>query len=178
MSKPPQGGKGDSGGDTSRGGRAARLREAMGFPLEDWLGTVLMGLLLCLMAANVLLRYAFNTGINWSEEMSRLLLIWIVYLGIASGIRSGAHIRVDLIDRFLHPTATRVVQLCADSLLLVYLGLVIALYVQILARFSGLQSPASGISMAWSYGSVLAGAVLGFLRLVPGLLFPVRASPG
>lgn len=32
-----------------------------------------------LVFGNVVLRYAFNSGITWSEEMSRFLFVWMVF---------------------------------------------------------------------------------------------------
>ncbi|WP_437125406.1 TRAP transporter small permease subunit, partial [Geobacillus thermoleovorans] len=34
-----------------------------------------------LVFGNVVLRYGFNSGITWSEEMSRFLFIWMSFFG-------------------------------------------------------------------------------------------------
>lgn len=135
-------------------------------PVEDWIGVGLMVALLVLMAVNVFMRYVLNTGIGWSEEISRYLLIWMVYVGIASGIRTRMHVRIDLIDRLVSSGVRRALSALNGVLLLVYLLLVVWIFADLVGRFSGLRSPASGLSMAYAYSAVLAGAGFGVLRLL------------
>lgn len=44
---------------------------------------------------NVVLRYGFNSGITFSEEVSRLFFVWLTFLGAISAMKDGSHIRVD-----------------------------------------------------------------------------------
>jgi TRAP-type transport system small permease protein len=54
-----------------------------------------MALALAVMAIavfiNVILRYGFGSGIAASEELSRLLFVWMVFLGAASAYPLGEH---------------------------------------------------------------------------------------
>lgn len=40
---------------------------------------------------NVVLRYGFGTGIAASEELSRLLFVWMVFIGAAAAYPAGEH---------------------------------------------------------------------------------------
>lgn len=55
----------------------------------------LMALCLAVMAGsvflNVVLRYGFGDGIAASEELSRLLFVWMVFLGAAAAYPAGEH---------------------------------------------------------------------------------------
>jgi TRAP-type transport system small permease protein len=55
----------------------------------------LMALCLGVMAlavfVNVVLRYGFGTGISASEELSRLLFVWMVFIGAAAAYPRGEH---------------------------------------------------------------------------------------
>ena len=55
----------------------------------------LMALALGVMAlavfVNVVLRYGFGSGVAASEELSRLLFVWMVFLGAAVAYRAGEH---------------------------------------------------------------------------------------
>lgn len=44
---------------------------------------------------NVVLRFVFNTGLAWSEELTRLSFIYLVYLGAIVAARDNAHLMVD-----------------------------------------------------------------------------------
>ena len=141
-------------------------KRALRFPLEDVIGVGLMIALLVLMSVNVFMRYVLNTGIGWSEEISRYLLIWMVYAGIATGIRTRTHVRIDVVDRLVGPAVRRVLAVVNGVLLLAYLVLVIWIFADLVGRFAGLRSPASGLSMGYAYSAVLAGAALGAARLL------------
>ena len=48
------------------------------------------------LSAQVLLRYAFNVTLGWSEELSLGLFTWTVLLMAALGVREGFHVRMSL----------------------------------------------------------------------------------
>lgn len=142
------------------------LKRILLAPVEDWAGSLVLFLLLVLMGVNVFARYVLNTGIGWSEEISRYLLIWLVYLGIAAGIRNHSHVRIDLIDRLLGPRAHAVLAIVNAILLLGFLVALVWIYIDLIGRFARLRSPASQLSMAYAYGAVLVGALLGIFRML------------
>ena len=51
----------------------------------------------------VVARYFFNAPTIWAEELSRLAMIWAVFLGSAALLRSGDHIRVTVLTEKLPP---------------------------------------------------------------------------
>ena len=52
-------------------------------------------LLAVVMATNVLLRYVFNTGSVWSQELEWQLMAPICLFGMSYALRHGEHVRVD-----------------------------------------------------------------------------------
>ncbi len=49
----------------------------------------------------VMLRYVFNTGVGWAEEVPRLLVTVFVFLACAMGVRDHAHMTVNIVyNRF------------------------------------------------------------------------------
>jgi TRAP-type C4-dicarboxylate transport system permease small subunit len=65
----------------------------------------------------VVARYFFNAPTIWAEELSRLFLIWAVFLASASLLRSGDHIRVTVLVEWLPGPLRKVLH--AASLLFV-----------------------------------------------------------
>ena len=55
---------------------------------------------------NVILRYLFNSGIAASEELSRLLFVWLIFMGATLAVGKNSHIGFDLIQRKL-PSSLR-----------------------------------------------------------------------
>lgn len=64
-------------------------------------------LMVLLVLGNVVLRYAFNTGLTLSEELSRWLFVYLVFLGSVVALRERAHLGVDSLVTRLSPPARR-----------------------------------------------------------------------
>ena len=70
---------------------------APGKPAPPWqrAGELLMaaclGAMALLVFANVVLRYGFQSGVTESEELSRLLFVWMVFIGATVAYPLGAH---------------------------------------------------------------------------------------
>lgn len=57
---------------------------------EALLALCLAAMVICVFA-NVVLRYGFGSGINATEELSRLLFVWMVFLGATAAYPVGQH---------------------------------------------------------------------------------------
>lgn len=61
----------------------------------DILTGILTGLMVLFVFLNVVLRTFFNSGLTWSEELSRYLFVFVTYVGAISAMHANAHIGVD-----------------------------------------------------------------------------------
>lgn len=84
-----------------------------------------LAVMVVLVFGNVVLRYAFNSGITVSEELSRWLMVWLTFLGAIVALREHSHLGVDTLVRALPPAGKRIcfvlsylLMLYADWLLL------------------------------------------------------------
>lgn len=62
-----------------------------------------MAAMVIVVSLQVLLRYAFNTSIDWAEDIARLTFVWAIFLAIPLGVRSGAHIGIELLTTHFPP---------------------------------------------------------------------------
>src|SRR5436190_18770235 len=62
--------------------------------------------MISIVTLQVVLRYGFNSSIDWSEEISRLLFVWCMFLAIPLGLREGAHVGIELLLAHI-PSAVR-----------------------------------------------------------------------
>jgi TRAP-type C4-dicarboxylate transport system permease small subunit len=80
---------------------------------------VLIALFLAVMIAlvfiNVVLRYGFSMGFAWSEEISRLCFIYLVYLGAIGAMRDNQHLIIDSILTRIPPSAQKAVFLLVQA---------------------------------------------------------------
>ncbi len=76
-----------------------------------------------LVFGNVVLRYAFNTGITVSEELSRWLFVWLTFVGAVIALRDHAHLGMDSVVSRLPTTAKKVCFFVSNVLILYALWL-------------------------------------------------------
>lgn len=65
------------------------------------------GAMVVVVTVQVALRYLLNTSIDWSDEVSRLLFVWCMFLAIPLGIREGSHVAVELLVQHFPPGLRR-----------------------------------------------------------------------
>lgn len=57
--------------------------------------------------ANVVLRYVFNSGLMWSEEVALLLAVWFIFIAMSLGVKQSLHINITLIPEAKQPPALK-----------------------------------------------------------------------
>jgi TRAP-type mannitol/chloroaromatic compound transport system permease small subunit len=85
--------------------------------------------LVCVMAGNVLLRYAFNTGSVWAQELEWHLMAPICLFGMSYALAHGEHVRVDVLFADYSPKKKLLVEIVSASL-----GLLVCVAVVWLSR--------------------------------------------
>ncbi len=59
-----------------------------------------VAIMVCVVSAQVALRYGFNQSIDWADEIGRLAFVWAIFIAIPLGVREGSHIGINiLIDK-------------------------------------------------------------------------------
>ena len=91
---------------------------------EGFIALLLVGMTL-LVFVEVILRFGFDTGFLWMEELTLHISAWMVLFGASYGVKIGAHIGVDAVVKLLPSGVRRAVGLIAVALCLVYCGLFI-----------------------------------------------------
>lgn len=74
-----------------------------------------LAVMIALVFINVVLRYGFSTGFAWSEEISRLCFIYLVYLGAIGAMRDNQHLIIDSILTRIQPRAQKAVFLLVQA---------------------------------------------------------------
>lgn len=93
--------------------------------VEEGIISLLLVVMTVVVFVEVVLRFGFNMGMVWSDELVLHLSAWMVLLGASYGVKVGSHIGVDAVVRLMPPTARRATTLAAIAMCLVYCGLFI-----------------------------------------------------
>ena len=71
--------------------------------LEDLLLATLLGAMIVLAVAQIVQRNLFDNGFVWTDELLRLLVLWLTMVGSIIASRNDHHIRMDLLINLLSP---------------------------------------------------------------------------
>lgn len=93
--------------------------------IEEIIMAFLLALMTCLTFVQVVLRYVFNSGLVWSLETTTYAFGWLILLGMSYGVRTRAHISVDLFVKRLPSGLRNYIALFAVALCLLYSGLMV-----------------------------------------------------
>ena len=116
-----------------------------------------------LVFGNVVLRYAFNSGISVSEELSRWLFVWLVFVGAVVALRDHAHLGMDSVVARLPAWGKKACFILSNVLMLGCVWLFFSgTWQQTLINLDNM-APATNLSMGYFYYSV-------------GLVFSVGAA--
>ncbi|WP_457427342.1 TRAP transporter small permease [Roseateles sp. P5_E7] len=143
----------------------------------DLLIAAALAVMVVLVFGNVVLRYAFNSGIAVSEEVSRWLFVWLCFLGAVVAMKDGAHLGTDMLVSRL-PVAGKKACMVLGHVLMLYLTWLFLNGSWQQARINlDVAAPVTGAPMAIFYASgvvfsVCAGVLLllQLARLLSGKL--------
>lgn len=120
-----------------------------------WINLVIalaLAVMVLLVFGNVVLRYAFDSGIAVSEELSRLLFVWLIFLGAILASVQHAHIGFDALVQRLPLAGRKLLVVLTGGLMLWACGMFIVGGWQQTEINLGNSYPVLGISYGWLYG--------------------------
>ncbi len=137
------------------------------------LGMSVMGLMVFW---NVVLRYGFNSGIPFSVEVSRLIFVWIVFLGSIIALAQGMHMSVNSLVARL-PRPLRILCFLVSHGLMLWCCWLIwqGSWVQTLLNWKN-KAPISGISVGTMYAAGLVASGCMALVLLVNLWRSLRGD--
>lgn len=130
-------------------GRLQRVLAALGKfgeAAESGLLVVLLMSMVLLSAAQILLRNAFDVGFYWSDELLRMLVLWVALAGAVAASRTDKHISINLLDSLLNGRALLAAKCVVHAFSAAICGLVTRVSIAFLAT-------------SREYGDVLLGGV-------------------
>ncbi len=127
---------------------------------------IALAIMVVLVFGNVVLRYAFNSGITVSEEVSRWLFVWLTFLGAIVALKEHGHLGSDMLVSRL-PLVGKKVLLVVGHLLMLYITWLLFSGALEQARINlDVQAPVTGASVAIFYSAGIVFAVSAAIFLV------------
>lgn len=118
----------------------------------------------------------FFTPLLWTEESSRIMMVWLVFLGSAYlyNMKVNGHIRVDLLDQLLPKPIAKVLDIVVKLVVFAVLVVTVIYGFRLSAESTGITSTALDIPFTYIYGAIPISCCLmiwfSFVRLVEWIL--------
>lgn len=135
------------------------------FRLFELIVVACLAAMVVMVFGNVVLRYAFNSGITTSEEVSRWLFVWLCFLGAVVAIHEHGHLGTDMLVGRLGRRGRRICLAVAQAVMIYVTWLVFSGSVAQARINWDNEAPVTGLSMAVFYGAGVVFAVPAALLL-------------
>lgn len=146
----------------------------------DCLTGILTGLMVLFVFLNVVLRTFFNSGLTWSEELSRYLFVYVTYIGAISAMRANAHLGVDTLISRVRPGLQMTLYVISQGLIAALMGILVHGSVKMVIQNVASKTAALGISYSVLYfAGIITGlsiAVMAIANIIYALRNPEKIS--
>lgn len=136
------------------------------FKLIEILMVIMLGGMVALVFMNVILRYFFNSGITWSEEMARYLFFWLIFVGAIGAMRDNAHLGVDTLIKRLPANVQKVVYITGQILIFAIMIMLAKGSFDLTVMNVNSKASATNLPLSFIYGTGIVTSVCISLNVV------------
>lgn len=122
-------------------------------------GAVLMALIVVLLFAGVVWRYAFGSPIIWADEVASIAFIWLAMVGATLAVHRNEHLRLNLVVDRLPPKARELAHAFALVAMAAMLVTLLGPSMTYVREEWLITSPALGIPNAFRVAAIAFGVV-------------------
>lgn len=131
---------------------------------EERVGAVLFIAIFAILVAQIVFRQIFNSPLIWSEELAKLLFIYVGMLGVSIGIKGDQHVMIDFLYNKFSPKLTKIVFTFIQLLILISIVMIVFLGYKLFMRKMRFEMIALKISAGWMYASLPSVGSLMLIR--------------
>ncbi|WHX40339.1 TRAP transporter small permease [Mesobacillus sp. AQ2] len=121
---------------------------------------LMLGVMSVLIILQVISRFVINLPLTWSEELSRYLMIYIVFLGASLAMRHNKLISIELLPETLTGKKRKSVIILVMIISIIFFGILFMQGIDMLPLVQMQSSPGLQLSMAIPYASIPIGSFL------------------
>ncbi len=123
--------------------------------------------------AQVIMRYFFNSSLAWSEELSRYIFIWQVWIGTSIAFADDQHINVDLIYQLVKSKkGHKVLDIIRYTVWLLFNFYLVKIGFELVSSMSARHALSSGMRLPLSYVYIVLpiSSILLSIRIIDKLI--------
>lgn len=130
---------------------------------------VILLMMIVVISMHIFFRYMLNNPLAWTEEIARVLFIWLVFLGAALGLKDNSHPKVEYFFNKFPEKMKSLVTIFHAILIMFFSVSVVLSGVQMLSLTADEVMPGSDVSQLFYYAPVPASALLFIIIIVLAL---------
>ena len=143
---------------------------------EEYLGGILFSIMFATLVAQIFSRQVLNSPLIWTEELARLVFVYIAMIGVTLGIKYDQHVGIEVISDKFSPRTARVMDGVKTILTGIIIILLIVIGLEITKRKASLDLISLGISSGYLYAALPIGGVMMFIRYAERIYRRVRVK--
>ena len=125
-----------------------------------WALILLLAAMSVIIFTNVVMRYTTSNSLEWAEEVSRHMMIWLTFLGAGPVLRYGGHIAVENLQDALPRSGAIAVRAFVAALLFAFFGFMVWYGWLYMERTMFQLTAVTQIPFAYIYSAMLFGGAL------------------
>ncbi|NBH75269.1 TRAP transporter large permease subunit [Rodentibacter pneumotropicus] len=132
--------------------------------LEEWLGGALFLVIFCILIAQILSRQVFQAPLIWSEELAKLLFVYVGMLGISVAVRKQEHVYIDFLTNLMPAKVRKISNTFVQLIIFVCIFFFIHFGIRSFNSASFPIDALGGISEKWIFAALPVIAALMMIR--------------
>ncbi|WP_299867267.1 TRAP transporter small permease subunit [uncultured Hoeflea sp.] len=122
----------------------------------DGAAALLIFLVTVLGIGQVISRYVFNSSLVWSEELIRLLYVWLVLIAASTA----PHMKISFLEGMLPRFWTQILKVAQTLIMLVLLALLVWGALRLNTAFGNDRYVTLGVAKSWYWTGAVVGGLL------------------
>lgn len=131
--------------------------------INKYIISALLAAMTIVVVVSITMRYVFNRAPSWSEEVTKYIFIYLIFLAAAQGVRYQVHVRIDTLERRLNGIPKKALRATINGLLLLFLVVLTVYGFKLVGATMRQASPALGIPMGVAYLAIPIGTILSMI---------------
>ena len=132
----------------------------------------LFAVIILVVTAGVIFRSVLNNPLMWTEEVTRFVSIWLVFLGSSITVRDDGHTSIDMFETFFMktPRAKMIHFVITRAICMIALIVFIPSSIDLMGKMGATLAAATRLPMRYVYLAFTVGAVLmilAFIKMIP-----------
>lgn len=87
---------------------------------EEIILVISLAVTVIIITLQIVFRYFLNASLSWSEELTRYIFIWQIWLGTSYGMRDDKHLKVTVLSDHSGERGKKILGMIADLILLAF----------------------------------------------------------